>query len=74
VRGGAGAHALAGRFALPELRRSRALRGRARKTFQCNAFRHRASSIAGTLSEGAKLKPTVWFLAIYLVGEAKTGL
>jgi hypothetical protein len=50
------------------------LHGRARKTFLCNACRHRASSIAGTLLEGTKPNLTVRFLAIDLVGEAKTGL
>ena len=43
-----------------------------RRTFQCNACRHQASLIAGTLFEGTKLALTVWFLAIYLVSQAKT--
>ncbi|MBK1646117.1 IS1595 family transposase [Thiocapsa imhoffii] len=50
------------------------LRGSTRKTFQCNACHHQTSLIAGTLFEGTKLGLTVWFLAIYLIGEAKTGL
>ncbi len=50
------------------------LRVRARKTFQCNACHHQASLIAGTLFEGTKLALTVWFLAIYLISQAKTGL
>lgn len=50
------------------------LRARARKTFQCNACHHQTSLIAGTLFEGTKLKLTVWFLAIYLISQAKTGL
>jgi hypothetical protein len=50
------------------------LRGSARKTFQCNACHHQTSLIAGTLFEATKLGLTVWFLAIYLIGEAKTGL
>jgi hypothetical protein len=49
------------------------LRVRARKTFQCNACRHQSSLIAGTLFEGTKLGLTVWFLAIYLISQAKTG-
>jgi hypothetical protein len=49
-------------------------RDSARKTFKCNACRHRTSLIAGTLFEGTNPGLTVWFLAIYLVGEAKTGL
>jgi hypothetical protein len=47
---------------------------RARKTFQCNACHHQTSLIAGTLFEGTKLALTVWFLAIYLISQAKTGL
>jgi transposase-like protein len=47
---------------------------RARKTFQCNTCRHQTSLIAGTVFEGTKLALTVWFLAIYLVSQAKTGL
>lgn len=50
------------------------LRGSARKTFQCNACHHQTSLIAGTLFEATKLGLTVWFLAIYLIGEAKAGL
>jgi len=50
------------------------LRVRARKTFQCNACHHQTSLIAGTLFEGTKLALTVWFLAIYLISQAKTGL
>jgi transposase-like protein len=50
------------------------LRVRARKTFQCNACHHQTSLTAGTLFEGTKLALTVWFLAIYLISQAKTGL
>lgn len=50
------------------------LRGMSRKRFQCNACHHQTSLIAGTLFQGTKLKLTVWFLAIYLISQAKTGL
>jgi hypothetical protein len=50
------------------------LRVRARKTLQCNACHHQTSLIAGTVFEGTKLGLTVWFLAIYLISQAKTGL
>jgi hypothetical protein len=50
------------------------LRAKGRKTFQCNVCHHQASLIAGTLFEGTKLGLTVWFLAIYLISQAKTGL
>lgn len=42
--------------------------------FQCHACRHQTSLIAGTVFQGTKLPLTVWFLAIYLVSQAKTGL
>ncbi len=76
MRGGTGAPALAGWVSLPKLRRGRALRAARRhpKTFQCNVCHHQTSLIAGTLFEATKLRLTVWFLAIYLIGEAKIGL
>ena len=37
-------------------------------------LRHQDSLIAGTVFEGTKLGLTVWFLAIYLISQAKTGL
>jgi hypothetical protein len=49
------------------------LRVRTRKTFQCNACHHLGSLIAGTLFEGTKLGLRIWFLAIYLISQAKTG-
>lgn len=50
------------------------LRGSTHKVFQCNDCRHQASLIAGTVMQGTKLTLTVWFLAIYLISQAKTGL
>jgi len=50
------------------------LHGSARKLFQCNACRHQSSLIAGTVFQGTKLRLTVWFLALYLISQAKTGL
>jgi transposase-like protein len=50
------------------------LRVKARKTFQCNGCHHQTSLIAGTLFEGTKLALTVWFLAMYLISQAKSGL
>jgi len=44
------------------------------KVFQCNACRHQASLIAGTVFQSTKLPLTTWFLAIYLISQAKTGL
>lgn len=45
-----------------------------RKTFQRGGCRLQTSLIAGTLFQGTHLPLTVWFLAIHLVGQAKTGL
>lgn len=44
------------------------------KTFHCQAGRRQTSLIAGTLFQSTKLSLTVWFLAIYLISQAKTGL
>ena len=50
------------------------LRNLGHKVFQCNTCRHQTSLIAGTVFQGTKLPLTVWFLAIYLISQAKTGL
>ncbi len=46
----------------------------ARKLFQCNGCRHQTSLTAGSLMEHTKLPLTTWFLAAYLISQAKTGL
>ena len=45
-----------------------------RKLFQCNGCRHQTSLTAGSLLEHTKLPLATWFLAIYLISQAKTGL
>ena len=50
------------------------LPSRPRMTFQCNACHRQTSLIAGTLFQGSNLPLTTWFLAIYLVSQAKTCL
>lgn len=50
------------------------LRVKARKTFQCRECGYQVSLIAGTLFQSTKLALTVWFLAIFLISQAKTGL
>jgi len=50
------------------------LQSKGRKTFQCNGCRRQTSLIVGTVFQGTKLPLTVWFLAIYLISQAKTGL
>jgi transposase-like protein len=44
------------------------------KTFQCQSCRHQTSLISGTLFQSTHLPLTVWFLAIYLISQANTGL
>lgn len=44
------------------------------KMFQCRTCRHQTSLIAGTIFQSTKLPLTTWFLAIYLISQAKTGL
>jgi len=50
------------------------LTGRKHKTFQCKYCRLQTSLIAGTLFQSTQLALTIWFLAIYLVSQAKTSL
>lgn len=50
------------------------LQGGTHKIFQCQTCRHQTSLIAGTLFQSTHLALTVWFLAIYLISQAKTGL
>jgi hypothetical protein len=42
--------------------------------FSAKPRRHQTSLIAGTVMQSTKLPLTVWFLAIYLISQAKTGL
>lgn len=45
-----------------------------RKLFQCGGCRHQTSLTAGSMMEHTKLPLTTWFLSIYLISQAKTGL
>jgi len=45
-----------------------------RRRFQCNACHVQTSMTSGTLFASTKLPLTTWFLAIYLLSQAKTGL
>ena len=76
MRDGAGEGTLAERLPMPLLRGIAhcVLRGGSHQVFQCNACRHQTSLFAGTAFQGTKRALTVWFLAIYLVSQAKTGL
>jgi hypothetical protein len=50
------------------------LSSRSPTTFQCNACHQQTSLIAGTLFQSSNLPLTTWFLAIYLISQAKTGI
>ena len=64
---------LPGRISLPQCNATQhsVLRNGSRKTFHC---RHQTSLIFGTLFQGIRLPLTLWFLAIYLITQSKTGL
>ena len=50
------------------------VRSGARQLYQCGRCRHQTSLTAGTMMANTKLPLTTWFLAIYLISQAKTGL
>ena len=45
-----------------------------RQLFQCRQCKHQCSLISGTIFASSKLPLTTWFLAIYLVTQAKEGM
>ena len=45
-----------------------------RRLYQCHACHRQTSLTSGSLFDSTKLPLTVWFLAIYLISQAKTGL
>ena len=45
-----------------------------RQLFQCHACRRQTSLTAGTMMDSSKLPLRTWFLAMYLISQAKTGL
>ena len=45
-----------------------------RLLMQCRRCRHQTSLTAGTMLDSSKLALRIWFLAIYLISQAKTGL
>ena len=50
------------------------LKNGSRRTFQCSHCRHQTSLAARTHVQGTRLPLTTWFLALYLISQAKTGL
>jgi len=47
---------------------------KSRAVFQCNHCHHQHTLTSGTIFASTKLPLTTWFLAIYLLTQAKTGL
>ena len=45
-----------------------------RRRFQCIRCRHQTSMIVSTVFASTKPPLTVWFLAVYLLSQAKTGM
>ena len=45
-----------------------------RRLYQCRNCRHQTSLTSGTIFESSKLPLTTWFMAIYLVTQAKEGM
>jgi hypothetical protein len=50
------------------------LYGRRLKRYPCRSCGHQATLTAGTIMQATKLPLTSWFLAFYLIGQAKTGI
>jgi transposase-like protein len=50
------------------------IHGRRHKRYQCRSCCHQDTLTAGTILEATKLPLNTWFLAFYLVGQAKTGI
>ena len=48
--------------------------GRRLKRYQCRQCGHQATVTAGTIMEATKLPLTIWYLAFYLIGQAKTSI
>jgi transposase-like protein len=48
--------------------------GRRLKRYQCRVCSHQGTLTAGTIMQATKLPLTTWFLAFYLIGQAKTGI
>jgi transposase-like protein len=47
---------------------------KSRQLFQCTHCRYQCSIISGTIFDSSKLPLTTWFLAIYLITQAKEGM
>lgn len=61
-------------FICPKCEHSRCYEIKTRQLFQCTQCRHQCSLISGTIFASSKLPLTTWFLAIYLITQAKEGM
>ena len=48
--------------------------GRHLKRYHCRTCSHQTTLTAGTIMQPTKLPLTTWFLAFFLIGQAKTGI
>lgn len=61
-------------FRCPECGNSTYCELKSRKLFQCHHCHHQTSLTARTIFEKTKLPLTIWFLALFLLTQSKTGL
>ena len=61
-------------YVCPQCREKSYCTLKTRALYQCNHCHHQHSLISGAIFEVTKLPLTTWFLAIYLLIQAKTGL
>jgi hypothetical protein len=61
-------------FACPQCGQAGHCTLQSRKLVQCNGCRRQTSVTAGTIFAGSKLGLHVWFLAMYLITQAKNGI
>lgn len=61
-------------FVCPSCGHAKACALRSRRLLQCAACRHQCSLISDTIFGGTKLPLQVWFLAMFLLTQAKNGL
>jgi len=63
-----------GGFKCPKCSHTHCYELKTRQLFQCTRCRHQCSITSGTIFDSSKLSLTTWFLAIYLITQAKEGM
>jgi transposase-like protein len=63
-----------GGFTCPKCGHVRYYELKTRQLFQCTECRHQCSITSGTIFDSPKLPLTTWFLATYLITQAKEGM